>query len=121
MNLDKNEENKPQRVSEVLNAAADLINKQGLCKGQMREGALFDDFSGPHCTLGAIETVTGESPGLYSHPDNLAGRTAEILEEYVGLPVHNWNDARSRTKGQVVRKLRKVAKKEAEYEKGLKN
>ena len=83
-------------VAEVLNAAADLIEKRGWCQH------LAFDPDGRHCALGAIWAQRCPGP--------LEREAVAAVRRATGSPfVGEWNDAPQRTKEEVVEALRKAA------------
>jgi hypothetical protein len=86
-------------VSEVLAAAADLLEKPGA----WTQG-IWVDHKGCLCIEGAIATVVGIHPSdVYSHPASIE------LEARIGSLV-DWNDAPGRTQAEVVTALRQAAR-----------
>lgn len=91
--------------SEVLNKAADLIEKYGWIQGSL--GWRHAGF----CALGGIYQATsdlGPIPCLVSNA--LVSGTKAQLRETIGLSdIAEWNDDPLRTKEEVVAKLREAA------------
>ena len=120
-------------VSEVLDLAADDIERNGWAWGPM--GMSVD---GPHCILGAIGSVSGVEPltigpgteyAYSAYNMHLAGTTAaaQALVDYFGgadqlegLPaytvVYRWNDKLGRQQHEVVEALRAAAAVQRAYE-----
>lgn len=98
------------KPSEVLEGAANEIEKRGLGKGDYYK-------SGKFCSVGAIRyVITGQVYGL-EFPTPLAVEVEGSLHQDIrktnpsctGITI--WNDTPSRRTGDVVRKMRKVARK----------
>lgn len=90
--------------TEVLLAAADLIERNGLHKGELWPGALKGlprKPGDPCCVMGAIEAVTGVRANVGSL--DLVKR----LRRSVGFAVDIWSDDSTQT--EVVTTLRAVA------------
>lgn len=96
-------------VSEILFAAADLIEPEGAWSG----GGKQPTHSACYCAAIAVDTVCG----CIGHPDGEVAR--EFLSDHLGAPNHTvgiyqWNDAPERTQAEVVAKLREAAEKARE-------
>ena len=85
----------------ILNAAADYIEEHGWC-----QYALV--MSGRVCMLGAVNAaICGDPAG---GGDMLPFEVTDMLHRATGsASLSSWNDARERTKEQVVRALREAA------------
>lgn len=84
----------------VLNAAADYIEEHGWCQHALQ-------FEGRVCVFGAINAATCGDPGSL---DALAPDIIVRLRDTTGTcNIASWNDARHRTKEQVIWALRKAA------------
>lgn len=102
-------------VDEILNRAADLIEQEGLSRGQFyRQGEGY-------CALGAIRKaefgttnmfVIGEIvPADYAEEDATTTPTGWLWKYLGSKPIAWWNDDPSTTKEDVVRTLRDAADK----------
>lgn len=120
---------KPDRISEALDRAADMIEKQGWCKGTARNYYIGGDGTRVmRCAGSAINDALfaggAPSPGpevagnWLSNPDwleaarrvlHLIGPSASMIDGTYH-PLINWNDALYTTKEEVVAKLRAAAK-----------
>jgi hypothetical protein len=96
------------RVSEILNAAADLLEKPGAWTQQDYafdpDGVAVDarnERASCFCALGAIRHAGG-------YPDDV-NPAASVLGQFVGDLVCDWNDAPGRTQAEVVAALRAAA------------
>lgn len=105
----------PTKPSEILSAAADLIEQPGKWTqgeyakdGRGRGCYGFDEQAQCFCLLGAIQKVTGEEDTyeLRKHVRRVVGNRA----------INNWNDASGRTQAEVVAALRQAAEKAREQE-----
>lgn len=87
-----------EQVRKDSKAAADYIRKHGWCQGTTRE---FD--GGPCCALGAVWSVCG----------SLGGFNTEELERAIKSEIDgsipNWNDAKGRTKEEVIAVFERIA------------
>lgn len=111
-------------TSEVLNNAADLIERDGWTQGN--EGMLVARV--PHCLEGAIAAASGLKSWVESHRGPLYRNhdvkvcpAGKALGEYLGsdMPAWAWNDQRHRTAIEVVALLRAVAVVEAAREEAM--
>lgn len=84
-------------VADVLNGAADLIERDGFVQ------RMFSDHRGRRCMDGAIMTTC--LPGRWQ--DRQAAR--EVLVAVVGADLYDWNDEPGRTQAEVVAALRAAA------------
>jgi hypothetical protein len=114
-------------VSEILNAAADLLEKPGA----WTQGAFSRNADGSAdygeedeepivaatpvcwCALGAIAQVTDRDPLALptfseAYPTE-TGQAKRFLAGMLGVSVEIWNDASGRTQAEVVAKLREAA------------
>ncbi len=87
-------------VADVMNGAADLIERDGWAQGQY-----LNVHTGGRCADGAI-TAAGVGVTYY-----VRNQAREVLRAYIGgnAPVI-WNDVPGRTKAEVVAALRAAAK-----------
>lgn len=107
--------NIPGRVDEILNRAADLIEQEGLSRGQ------FYRVGKGYCALGAIRkaefgttvAVVGEAVSVegYAEEDATTTPTGWLWKHLGSKPITWWNDDPSTTKEDVVRTLRDAADK----------
>lgn len=104
-------------VSEVLFAAADLIEPEGAwTQGCSARDAQGNQTSATRkqavcwCAAGAIWHEVGD------HSSFTADAATDELEQTLGgmIPVGTWNDAPDRTQAEVVAKLREAAEKARE-------
>lgn len=105
-------------VSQVLNAAADLIEPEGAWfKGNMAANARGEEYDDAYesvapdavcfCAIGAIERVTGG--GLLEA--RAIAYLGKVVEERAGISIiPDWNDAPERTQHEVVAVFREAAK-----------
>jgi hypothetical protein len=84
--------------SQVLLAAADLLERDGWCQGTLRDGI------GRHCTNGAINAVT-----LVYMGDPFSGAWKLLYSLLDRTSVTAWNDAPWQTAENVIATLRKAA------------
>jgi hypothetical protein len=88
---------------QILLDAADLIDKTGLIKG-----VYYDARGENFCLVGAVIAV------IESESTDIDWWDAWDIAEDIGNLVHpdatNWNDKWYRTKGQVVRRMRRTAR-----------
>lgn len=104
-------------VADVLNRAADLLEKPGAWTqgafARADDGTDLDDFSRDDqpvpacfCLYGAIGHVIGQHPEQYCDAD-------QYLMKAIGVgsirAVADWNDATARTQAEVVDALRRAA------------
>lgn len=97
-------------VADVLNGAADLIERDGWCQRKYR-GA-----DGEHCVTDALMRAAGTKPGDTGSGAQLDLYSDACLAVYPftggwGLP--SWNDTPGRTKAEVVAALRAAAERAA--------
>jgi len=94
-------------IKDALIKAADLIEKNGLTKGR------FINSDKCHCTVGAINEVTGKWPTLVTeesyHVIAFFGSYIDTYTEDPEASIYSWNDEEERTQEQVVNELRKAA------------
>ena len=102
-----------QTPQDILNAAADLIERTGWTQGEFAKDADGDPvsatspFANCFCMFGAIYRVTAEVSPRGSIMADLA---EEILAERVGYDhFSKWNDHPDRTKEEVIAALRGVS------------
>lgn len=90
--------------ADVLEQAADLLERDGWCRGT------FTNYQGHHCVRGAIRQI-----GVQLNDYVLANATQDILAEDLGLSHGGalviWNDSGVTRRSQVTSRMRKVAKK----------
>jgi hypothetical protein len=91
-------------VADVLNVAADLIERDGWCQGY------FTDPLGRRCVDGAICATSTMLPTTH-WTDRAAARSALLL--WLGERHIDWNDAPGRTQAEVVAALRAAAERAA--------
>lgn len=107
-------------VAEVLRAAADRIDRDGLHKGDHFPSIGWESWArtpadGPCCVMGALGSVTGKDPYGF-RTTTTSSRAAGYLALYLqrtrrnqDLTVPGWNDAKGVRKSDVVKTLRKAA------------
>ena len=89
-----NREQTPAEVQAVLDAAADLLERDGWCQN------LPEDCEGRRCMRAAIHDVTHGAPDLYYS-------ALATLRQRLGTPwLTDWNDKERRRKGEVIAALR---------------
>jgi hypothetical protein len=98
-------------VADVLNAAADLIERDGWVQGR------YQGPCGEHCMTDAliaacqVKEEKGEEASAWWR---LYGRAADALETGLGTrALPGWNDAPGRTQAEVVAALRAAAERAA--------
>ena len=97
-------------VADVLNGAADLLEREGWWQG---------DYRGPNgetCVDGALVRAVGQQPGGIMEGDvGLSYLAAvKVLRHHLGREfVSAWNDDPQRTKAEVVAALRAAAEQAA--------
>jgi hypothetical protein len=112
-------------TSEILDKAADTIERNGLAKGDWYDFGVQDDSREcPVCALGAINVAGGSVPdGLLNGPRRAAalaladrlGMRDDALSYGLAVTVgRDWNDLPGRTAEQVVAELRAAAASERE-------
>lgn len=93
-------------VADVLNGAADLIERDGWCQAQFRGP------NGEHCVSDALMRAAGTKPG-----DTGSGEQRDIYSRACWFltagSITAWNDERSTTKAEVVAALRAAAERAA--------
>ena len=90
-------------VSEVLNAAADLLEKPGA----WTQGVYHGDDDTCHCVTGAIAWVQGRRVPSETDDAAVVAVSAQLgLKEYEIL---GWNDEPGRNQAEVVAALRQAA------------
>jgi ATP:corrinoid adenosyltransferase len=97
---------------EVLERAAEKIERDGLCKGYQGGGD-----GEPNCALGAIAWANGKSLpcGIRDHVLTLPGvqelnrAMPEDIETFSGMRVAHWNNRDERTAAEVISMMRAVA------------
>jgi len=96
-----------ETVGDVLNAAADVIEKRGWTRGT------FCDAAGNVCTMGAINaSLSGRPNGVGTDAYAMqARRQAAMGIKFLAgaFDVASWNDEMERTKPEVLRTLRLAA------------
>ena len=97
-------------VADVLNGAADLIERDGWTQHQYRGP------NGEHCVTDALMRAAGTQPGDSGAPGALvlyssASLTLAVEVHEGRLPI--WNDEFGRTKAEVVAALRAAAERAA--------
>lgn len=90
-----------ERVARHLDAAADLLETKGWCRG------LFADNQGRHCLAGALQSV-GHHPSAYRGATDALVDTLRTQGEK-GAWITDWND-RQKDKRKVIRLLRTTSK-----------
>lgn len=93
-------------TSEVLNAAADLIERDGWCQQR------FHDTLGGWCASGACLKVSGAWDGEIEDDDTIfdaSDEALDVLEKRLQSYVPTWNDASGRTAEEVIQALRDAA------------
>ncbi len=102
--------------SEILDAAADLIEPEG--RWTQEKYARSEDGRGSpldagicFCVVGAIAAVMGVEAwqAETSEPVSVLAQTLGFTDEDPGADVECWNDAPDRTQAEVVAALRKAA------------
>lgn len=97
--------------AEILNLAADLIEKNGHAHGRL----ITDD--GRMCIAGAINMAVNGDPcdwrGKTHDLLSLVGQYALKLKNYDSMNVVDWNNNPARTQASVVAALRETAQKVA--------
>ena len=97
-------------VSQILNEAADLIERTGWCQGHYaltsdgKSVGAKDVGAACFCCIGAIKAV---SPTFKDSRD-----AADVMVAKVGM-IHVWNDQPGRTAEEVLESLRDAAKEAA--------
>lgn len=97
------------KISKVLEKAADLIEKKGHCKNLYaidKNGCSVvytDKRAVSFCVEGAISRISNKAK------DMIGWDAMQWFGVYIKGNVVKWNDAKRRTKEQVVTKLRKAS------------
>ncbi len=97
-------------VADVLNGAADLIERDGWFQGR------YQGPNGEHCVTDALLRSAGTSPGDSGTPGALvlfSDASLKLATEVCDNRLPVWNDEFGRTKAEVVAALRAAAKKAA--------
>ncbi|QTF81819.1 hypothetical protein SEA_GUEY18_34 [Gordonia phage Guey18] len=103
--------------SEVFDAAADILEKDGWSQGKLHQP------DGSHCALGALavasETkVCDETITLNERWPRLYSKLAHYLDSW---DIPDWNDYPERTAQEVIDALRGLAKEETKRAEGIAN
>lgn len=103
---------KPTEIADVLDKAADVIDRNGHHKGYLYDEAKADDGLLVQCcpvdVVGAINVAVFDVPRwpAEDHPDSRLAQAAVLaLQETVGEPVPGWNDDETRTQDDVITSL----------------
>jgi hypothetical protein len=106
-------------VSEILSAAADLIEPEGKWTQGYYARDQFGSDCEPEdscavcwCTIGAIERASEESVSDDCEAYNAAEQA--VAAALPGITIVSWNDAPERTQADVVAKLREAAERARE-------
>jgi hypothetical protein len=94
--------NEPWR--QVLLDAADLIERKGWCQNQAK--STFLGFTLGYCMIGALDEVLTRSDEPAKVWESVASHRLSLA---VNGSIIDWNDDDTRTKKEVVAKLREVA------------
>jgi hypothetical protein len=107
---------KTTEIANVIEKAAEIVEKNGLHKGYLYDEAKADEGVKPaECpvdVVGAINIAVFGKPSWPSeeHPGSLLAQAAALaLEETVGKPVPAWNDEADRVVDDVVTNLWETA------------
>lgn len=102
-------------VAEVLNKAADLLEKPGAWTqgeyGRLPSGRAALNVRSDavcRCLIGAIYTVLPPESGCLHDVEK--GEAVQTMNEFLGMGAYHWNDAPDRTQAEVVAALRQAAK-----------
>ena len=103
---------KPTEIADVLDKAADVIDRNGLHKGYLydeekADGGLLMKVC-PVDVVGAINVAVFDMPRwpAEDHPGSPLAQAATLaLQETVGEPVPGWNDDETRTQDDVITTL----------------
>jgi hypothetical protein len=90
-------------VAKILTDAADLIDSDGWCQGEVRSA------DGCYCLTGALHTANAPHKDWAIYDSARAAIQAETGKTWIA----NWNDADGRTQVEVTTMLRTVAAKQA--------
>jgi hypothetical protein len=102
---------------EILNRAADLIEKNGLARGRFCTADLGKDWTEQDCfcIAGAIAFVSGYSDHTRSATALHGAYSPSLEKEFLTTSdAFEWNDDPRTTKKMVVNRLREMAKKVSE-------
>ena len=114
-------------IADLLDGAADVIERDGWHQGDFYPGAagfwgaLAEKNGLPKCARGAINSAASTSNNGGGWIPSWARKTAEAadaLGAVIGCPVPHWNDAPERTKREVLDTLRLAAKEQRRAEDG---
>jgi hypothetical protein len=86
----------------VLLRAAEIVRERGLCQGPWRAG-------GPLCAAGAVGVAAHDLGLSRTEMERVVLRFARALGGSVARDVHSWNDAPSRSAGEVAEALERAA------------
>lgn len=92
-------------VADVLNGAADLIERDGWCQ------YFYQDPNGCRCLAGAIDDAAGLDVSHASRKDeeSVTYQARCVVADVVGNNWTSWNDTPGRTQAEVVAALRAAA------------
>lgn len=103
---------KPTEIADVLDKAADIIDRNGLHKGYLYDEAKADGGLlvkvCPVDVVGAINVAVFDMPRwpAEDHPGSPLAQAAVLaLQETIGEPVPGWNDDEERTQDDVITSL----------------
>lgn len=99
------------KISEVLFKAAQIIERDGWCQNDYKNGNCL-------CPLGAIRVACGHQANKEN--SEVTQPTCEFLRDFLDKPVWCWNDAPERTAEEVIDAL-VIASIEAESDDRLHN
>lgn len=107
---------KPTEIADVIEKAAEIVEKNGFHKGYLYDEDQADEGTKPaECpvdAVGAINIAVFGKPSWPSeeHPGSLLAQAAVLaLEKTVGKPVPAWNDEAERVVDDVVTNLWETA------------
>lgn len=90
------------KTSTILHRAADLIEQRGWCQNSLQ------DFKGRMCSIGAIQMAESNAKMTTQAAVKLSNYIQKMNIDRWGL-VANWNDAKGRSKEEVVATIRAAA------------
>ena len=116
MNTQTLEAPKAAETADVLDKAADILDRNGHHKGYLYDEAKADDGlllqACPVDAVGAINIAVFGKPRWPAQDHEgcqLAQAAVEALQETVGKPVPDWNDDETRTQDDVITNLWETA------------
>lgn len=104
----------PSEIADILDKAADHIDKVGLFQGDLYDSYADPDKPVTECRVCAIGALNVALHGTPCFPLDRHETTAHDVADYVreqinGIELAEWNDAEGRTQGEVTALFRQAA------------